>query len=113
MDSLREKTSRRPGRWGTLYTQPSNQIGRLLSNTVMKTASNVCECKQGGQQSTLSRKASSNPLTDETVMSVNGVDRNVNKRVWYREVEPSFRYGRYINVKGMQNSAQFLMNCPD
>ena len=41
-------------------------------------------------------------------MSVNGVARNVNKRVWYRGVEPSFRYGQYINVMGMQNSAQFI-----
>ena len=38
-------------------------------------------------------------------MSVNGVARNVNKRVWYRGVEPSFRYGQHM---GMQNSAQFI-----
>ena len=41
-------------------------------------------------------------------MSVNGVARNVNKRAWYRGVEPSFRYGQYINVMGMQNSAQLI-----
>ena len=41
-------------------------------------------------------------------MSVNGVARNVNNRASYRAVEPSFRYGQYINVTGMRNSAQFI-----
>ena len=74
----------------------------------MKTASDVSEFKQGRTAiDSFTKKANSTSLTGETVMSVNGVARNVNKRVWYRGVEPSFRYGQYINVMGMQNSAEF------
>ena len=54
------------------------------------------------------KKANSTSLTRETGMSVNGATRNVNRRVWYREIEPSIRYGQYINVMGMQNPAQFI-----
>ena len=74
----------------------------------MKTASDVSEFKQRRTAIDSFTKKNSTSLTGETVMSVNGAARNVNKRAWYRGVEPSFRYGQYINVMGMQNSAQFI-----
>ena len=74
----------------------------------MKTASVVSEFKYKDGNRLFHEKANSTSLTGETVMSVNGVARNVNKRVWYRGVGPIFRYGQYINVMGMQNSAQFI-----